>query len=500
MTRQYEGILRLPDPKVNRAAGCAEHIYKYLQIAIAFSPKVGHTSSVALLIGSGWPSRRTTMTIHYFRVGLALALTAASTAAAAGQATFRVVATLSNYAPSELTEGSPGVFYTVGNGPALQGGSAISVSSEGSITTLTIWPGGYNNVSQGLVGAANGRFYSSVEYSSFPANIFSVASVPDSGKFYAGQSIDPMLTQSLPDGTLLGDGIGPDGLWYLLRCGLDGAVTTFATLPSGQRVESVTYASDGNFYGVSLGEDIVSSSSNYAFRATSSGVLTTLYTFPLGAFERYSSTPLLQATDGNLYGSTVTGGANGTGMIYKLTLAGQFTLLYSFDQGKYTAGPTTLIEGSDGNLYGNAQSPDGVGQLFRITKSGQYTVLYQTSGPNAVYPCYLAQGSDGIIYGSAYLAASLYGEIFALDAGLPKPGPWVQHFTPQSGTPGAQVRIWGYNLLSAAVQFNGVPATTVSSSGPNYVLATVPPAATTGPITITTPGGTVVTGTSFTVE
>ena len=56
------------------------------------------------------------------------------------------------------------------------------------------------------------------------------------------------------------------------------------------------------------------------------------------------------AEDGNLYGSIATGGANGTGMIYKLTPSGQFTLLHSFEKGKYVTGPTTLIEASDGNI------------------------------------------------------------------------------------------------------------------------------------------------------
>jgi hypothetical protein len=62
------------------------------------------------------------------------------------------------------------------------------------------------------------------------------------------------------------------------------------------------------------------------------------------------------------------------------------------------------------------------------------------------------------------------------------------------------VRIWGYNLFGASVQFNGVAAERVVNGGPNYVFATVPAGATTGPITITTPGGAVTTKASFTVQ
>jgi len=290
-------------------------------------------------------------------------------------------------------------------------------------------------------------------------------------------------------------------VFNLLRCGLDGTVTSFAAFPTGQRIESAIYASDGNFYGVTLGTDVVPASTSYVFRATPSGALTTLYTFPPNTFTQFSATPLLLARDGNLYGSTATGGANGTGMIYKLTLDGQFTVLHSFEKGKFPAGPTTLIEASDGNLYGDAQSYATAGQLFRITRSGQYTPLYDMHGSGGACPCWLVQGSDGIIYGTAAVGGSgNSGTVFALDAGLAKPGPQPQSFSPQSGAVGTNVRIWGQNLLSAAVQFNGVAAATVSNSGPNYVWATVPAGAITGPITVATPGGTETTQASFTVQ
>jgi hypothetical protein len=72
--------------------------------------------------------------------------------------------------------------------------------------------------------------------------------------------------------------------------------------------------------------------------------------------------------------------------------------------------------------------------------------------------------------------------------------------SPPASAVGSQVRIWGYNMLRAMVAFNGVAASTVQNSGPNYVWATVPAGATTGPITITTPGGTSTTQASFTVK
>jgi hypothetical protein len=181
---------------------------------------------------------------------------------------------------------------------------------------------------------------------------------------------------------------------------------------------------------------------------------------------------------------------------FKLTLAGQYTLLHTFSSGGLQEGiASQLIEGSDGKLYGVT----GGNEFFSLTTSGQYASVYH-GGEGLCGPCLMVQGSDGIFYGTASGGGPIgYGLIFALDAGLPKPAPRVQHFQPQSGAVGTRVIIWGYNLLSAAVAFNGVAATNVANSGPNYVLATVPPGATTGPITVATPGGTVTTRAPFMV-
>jgi uncharacterized repeat protein (TIGR03803 family) len=330
--------------------------------------------------------------------------------------------------------------------------------------------------------------------------VFSVAPAPGSRQVYAPQILTPELTQNLPDGDLLSAAIGLDASpWYVATVTLSGTVTSIYQLPADQSAATAIYGSDGNYYVVSLATNATSGS---VFRVTPSGSPTTLYSFPVGSFAGNFPVPLVQATDGNLYGVTPTGGANGTGTIYKLTPGGQYTLLYTFPNDK-NSNPTALIEGSDGNLYGATLGLFGYGQLFRITKSGNYTLLFPMKDPSAdgACRCGLVQGSDGLIYGVAQGGgASGAGAIFSLDVGLPQPAPRTQHFSPASGAVGTQVRLWGYNLLSASVQFNGVAATTVSSSGPNYVWATVLEGATTGPIMVTTPGGSVTTAASFAVE
>jgi uncharacterized repeat protein (TIGR03803 family) len=182
-------------------------------------------------------------------------------------------------------------------------------------------------------------------------------------------------------------------------------------------------------------------------------------------------------------------------------MSGQYTLLYTFPK-SHGRIADNLIEGSDGELYGSTVD-GGASSLFRVSKAGRYEELYRmnNAASDGECGCALLQGSDGIIYGTTIAGGpNGWGTIFALDAGLPKPAPQALEFRPKTGPAGTKVQIWGYNLLSATVQFNGLTATNVSNSGSNYVWATVPAGATSGPITVTTPGDMDLTRERFTVR
>lgn len=424
------------------------------------------------------------------RLCCAIVLLAAAPASWAGPAGYRIVAYLDKYdQPSGLVEASPGVFYGVAGSDT---NVAFSVTSAGVMTTLAGFPRGYH-IGSNLVGASNGRFYSSVELSNKPATVFSVTSTA-AKEIYPEQNWAPALVHSLPDGDLLAVAVGLSGSpWYLATSGLTGVVRTIARFPSGERLAvAALYAGDGNFYGISQGSV---SSSGYVFRVDPSGSLTKLHEFPAGTFLTYLAAPLIESADGNLYGAVPTGGPNGGGIVYQLTLQGQYRVIYAFPKGEAGA-PTSLIEASDGNLYGATHgnmSAGWTGELFRLGKNGAYTRLYKLSEPerDGACQCDLVQGSDGIFYGTAQGSGPKgMGTIFALDEGLSKPRPRVRAFSPVSGAVGTRVRIWGANLLAAAVRFNGVPAKVVSNSGPDYVWAEVPLGAGSGPITVITPGGT----------
>jgi uncharacterized repeat protein (TIGR03803 family) len=429
-------------------------------------------------------------------VSLAFCAIAATVACAPGQVAFRPIAYMDRLGqPVGISEASPGVFYFETGLTA----AALSITAEGAKTVLTTFPPGTNLASM-LIGGANGRFYSAVEVGVHPASVFSLGPAAGSKQVYLSPALVPSLRQNLPDGTFLGLALAASGgPWSVANMDLKGAVTPLHEFPAGERLQTAIYADDGNYYGIS------ENGPGYLFRLTPSGTLTKLLNFPDSTVTGLDPAPLIQASDGNLYGATPVGGANGTGTIYKLTLAGQYTLLYTFPKNQ-DSWPTALIEASDGNLYGATLGNiprSGHSEFFRITRSGQFTVLYVMKNLSAdgVCQCSLVQGSDGNIYGTAVSGGPVNGGlVFALEAGLPKPAPAPRSFSPQSGAVGTAVRIWGSNLLGASVRFNGGPATGVSNSGPNYVWAKVPAGAKSGPITIATAGGTVATRDSFKVE
>jgi uncharacterized repeat protein (TIGR03803 family) len=156
--------------------------------------------------------------------------------------------------------------------------------------------------------------------------------------------------------------------------------------------QSLMQASDGNFYGSA--ENGGAKGYGTLFRITPSGTFTLLYTFTNGQ-DGAGSSSLIQAADGNLYGAS-------TAAIFKLTLGGAFTVIYSGIQaGQFF---NTLVQGTDGDLYGTTQSLSGnsTGTFFKATTAGVVTILHTfTGGDDGGSPvAALIQGADGNFYGT----------------------------------------------------------------------------------------------------
>ena len=137
-----------------------------------------------------------------------------------------------------------------------------------------------------------------------------------------------------------------------------------------------------------------------------------LHAFTQGGFEPVAG--LIQASDGNLYGTTQSGGTFGQDTVYKITTGGAFTLLHSFDCSmdgcNLFAG---LIQASDGNLYGTTQGGGTFsgGTVYKITTGGAFTLLHSfacsVDGCNPLAG--LMQASDTNLYGTTFSGGTFGG-------------------------------------------------------------------------------------------
>jgi uncharacterized repeat protein (TIGR03803 family) len=122
---------------------------------------------------------------------------------------------------------------------------------------------------------------------------------------------------------------------------------------------------------------------------------------PQGA---YPEAGVVRDPAGNLYGTTVNGGAAGWGVVFKLDTAGRQTVLYNFTGGADGGNPSGGVIGdSAGNFYGTTLNGGAASWsvVFKLDKSGQETVLYSfTGGTDGWNP------SGGVI---RYSAGNLYG-------------------------------------------------------------------------------------------
>ncbi|MEH2409053.1 choice-of-anchor tandem repeat GloVer-containing protein [Nostoc sp.] len=164
--------------------------------------------------------------------------------------------------------------------------------------------------------------------------------------------------------------------------------------------------SDGNLYGTTSAGG--SQSKGTAFKLTGStlSTLTTLVNFT-GTNGTNPVARLFQASDGNLYGATFTGGTNNLGTLFQLkkTTFTTLTNLWNFN-GTNGANPAgRLISGSDGNLWGitSAGGVNSKGTIFKIPLTGGVsTILVNFNGINGATPLARLQlASDGNYYGTA---------------------------------------------------------------------------------------------------
>src|SRR5262249_47502346 len=155
----------------------------------------------------------------------------------------------------------------------------------------------------------------------------------------------------------------------------------------GLSTAGLIQAADGNLYGTSSDAGLFGAGTVY--RMTPDGGVTVLHQFTGGADGGLPFARVIHGADGDFYGTTLLGGSTncfeGCGTIYKVTAGGTFTTLYAFSGGSDGREPwASLVQAPDGNFYGTTTLggtwPFGDGTIFRMTPAGVVTVIHSFTG------------------------------------------------------------------------------------------------------------------------
>jgi uncharacterized repeat protein (TIGR03803 family) len=357
-----------------------------------------------------------------------------------------------------LTLGTDGNYY----GTTVMGGSAnvgvlYKISTAGTYTVLHQFAGGSDG-----------------------ANPYGPPIQASDGNFY---------------GATAGSGSTNATIYKYTTSGAYSVIYTFGEFTTGYWVYGLTQGTDGLLYATSNSGG--AENSGTLVKLTTSGVLKETHTFNLSDDGGYGPIePIgapIQASDGNFYGTTQSGGTDHEGTLYQVTSSFGVNDRYNFGINTGSNPSPGLIQASDGKIYGVTSA--GGANIYSWNLNGDgYTPLLIL--PSGFFITGMMQDTSGVFYGASWTGGPHNdGYLYSFDMGL---GPFIA-FVKAQGKVGATAQILGQGFTgTTAVTFNGVPAS-FSFVSDTYMTAVVPAGATTGPVVATTPTGTLTSNKSFRV-
>jgi uncharacterized repeat protein (TIGR03803 family) len=442
-----------------------------------------------------------------------------------------------------LVQGTDGNLYgTTSAGGANGGGTVFKISPSGTLTTLydfcaqtvnTQCPDG-QSPQGGLIQGADGNFYGTTEEGGANNDGGTVFKITPSGTLttlYSFCSQTGCADGATPISALVqtanGDFYGTTAFGGANCAPVNGCGTVFKITTSTLTTlynfcsqsncadgetpyAGLVQATNGDLYGTTGYGG--ANGSGTVFRISPSGALTSLYSFCVqdGCPDGHTpASPLVQAGNGDFYGTTLYGASYYGATLFRITPKGALTTLYAFNStGSYAA----LVQATNGDLYGTVTYGGAyrAGMIYKTTPSGTVTKLFsfcaQSGCPDGGAPVAgLVQDTNGDLYGTTFVGGGVpdetcptgCGTVFRLSAGLQ---PFVRTQLPSSKV-GETVEILGTDLTGAtSVTFNGTPAVSiaVSSSG-TEITTIVPPGATSGTVQVVIPSGTLSSNMPFRV-
>ena len=418
-----------------------------------------------------------------------------------------------------ISQGRDGNLYsTIANNGTLSRGTTFNMTLSGTPTTLysfcsqpSCTDGAYPE--SGLILGADGNLYGTTN-SGGSKNEGTVFKMTPAGQITTLYNFTAGTDNGIPyyppiqgqDGNFYGVAQpiynGTYGVAYKMTP--SGTLTPFPfNFTNGSLPNLFTQGTDGNFYGTTRAGG--AHNLGVVYKMTPAGKITVIHDFagyptdgniPVG--------PLVQGNDGNFYGSTYLGGASNVGSVFKISASGNFTLLYSFKGYGFGDGAlpyTGLTLGTDGNFYGSTANggTKNAGALYKLTSAGTESILYSfcsVTCNDGYYPeVPLVQDTNGKFYGNSS-GNSLGGAVFySLDMGLKA----FAGLVTWTGKTGKTIGILGQGLTgTTSVKFNGTSAA-FNASSDTFLTATVPAGATTGFVTVVTPGASLKSNRKFLV-
>jgi len=429
-----------------------------------------------------------------------------------------------------LALGVDGNLYgTTEEGGAHGFGNIFKITPTGTLTVLYDFQAGTDGghpvspLILGLDGLFHGTSYPGMSYKISAAGVFHVVgTIPTT-------TYGPLLQTN--DGTFYGvtefGGTNGAGTIYKITGATYKILHTFDMASGSYPIGGLVQGTDGNFYGTTTAGG--STNAGVIYRMTPTGTYSVVVNFdsvhPAGGFQAYAG--LIAGSDGNLYGATIWGGQNGNGVIFRLTTGGAYTPLYSFHAPTGVGAYTTPILHTNGEIFGMTERGGAVGKgviysfadgiprfvkfVNRVGAVGATVSILGAGFSTASSVTFNGTPASFHVISDSYMTATVpsgetglisvttsAGTLFS--SSIFKVAPKITAISPVSGKVNSSVVITGTGLIQAsAIKVGKGKVTSYTVNSDKQLTITVPATATTGKITVTTPGGSAASSAVFTV-
>jgi uncharacterized repeat protein (TIGR03803 family) len=328
--------------------------------------------------------------------------------------------------PNNLTQDSEGNFYVTSTAGGSYGynslygdgfGTVFQWDTSENVTILHSFDGytdaAYPNTVMptkdgSLYGTTHGGYIdywftdyvSSTLFKIDPAGNFSTLHTFD---YSEGFYVDGDLIQAA-DGSIYGTAFDGGSNGYGTVFKVDPASGSLAVVHDFDEATGGTYFGliqnlDGNLYGTTYGS--VSNNAGIVYKLDLSGNFSVLHEFDGAGGGSKPKTPLIQDSEGNMYGTTEAGGSHNAGVVYRLDLSGNFSVLYEFNESQVVSNLSSFVRDTNGNFYGTVLNTpdDNNGFLFKLDALGNFTTIHSFNDTDGYGPLKLIQVSDGSFYG-----------------------------------------------------------------------------------------------------